>query len=286
MLSRETTLGIGLITVALGMAGAAITYGFANWQPPRALDADDCTSIPTGTSIAVVDMTDVWPNTEQDRITKSILNLAERMHKNDRLILTTITGNVDEGITPWQGFRRCKSADPATVNPAIQNEALERADYERQFLSPLKELLPKLVQGQRATQSPILEVIEALMWSPHFKTDVQRRTLNLNSDLLQHSKTLSHLSGQLPKICSVLASPIGLRLKGHDWRGVRVILTYLRNPRDAHLQGVHHVAWWAMLFYQIGAAEVFDGATLIANAPSPCPSKTTRTSDAPLQRKR
>ena len=272
MPTRERSIGIALIALAVGLAGAGASYVLATKDPLLALDADQCPRSPTGAAFALVDGTDVWPAIEQQRIHKSILGIAERMHKNERLVLFTITARSEDASTPWRGFQRCKSADPAAINPLSGNERIERADYERQFLGPLDDVLPDLLKGRSAPQSPILEVIERLMWSAHFRADLPKRTLAINSDLLQHTSALSHLSGPLRNACAVLASPIGQRLKGHDWRGVRVMLEYLRNPRDAARQGREHFKFWVELFYRLGAAEVFDGTTSVPNRLVPCPS--------------
>ena len=270
MPTRERSIGIALIALAVGLAGAGVSYVLATKEPMLALDGDQCAQSPAGAVFALVDGTDVWPAIEQQRIHKSILGIAERMHKNERLVLFTITARSEDASTPWRGFQRCKSADPGAINPVSGNEKIERADYERQFLGPLKDVLPDLLKGRSAPQSPILEVIELLMWSPHFRGDLPKRTLALHSDLLQHTPALSHLSGPLRSACAALSSPIGERLKGHDWRGVRVILEYLRNSRDAVRQGREHFKFWVELFYRLGAAEVFDGATLMANQVTAC----------------
>ena len=204
------------------------------------------------------------------------------MHKHERLSLHVITGRAEDASAPWKGFQRCKSADPATVDPTHQNERMVRADYEQLFLDPLKALLLDLTKGSAAPQSPILEVIELLMWSPHFRPEVPNRTLEIFSDLLHHTKSLSHLA-RLPDPCAVLASNIGSRLKSHDWRKVKMVLHYQRNPRDAARQGDAHRQWWVRLFRLLGASEIFDGAMLIVDDNAACgkePSRTTKRAPA------
>jgi hypothetical protein len=226
--------------------------------------------------MAAIDITDPWPLPERERISRGLLATAERLRKNERLSLHVISGRAERTSAPWQGFQRCKSADPNSVNHLQENERLILAEYQQQFLEPLKELLPQLTNGRAAPQSPILEAVEVLMWSPHFAGHIQHRTLELYSDLVQHSAVLSHLSGRLPDACTVLASNIGQRLKGHDWRGVRVVLHYLRNARDAARQGPAHLRFWTSFFYLLGAAEVYDGPTLVANAGTACGPRTKR----------
>ena len=263
MQSRERTTGVVLILLALLIAAGATGYVLANWQPELELDADRCPPSPAGTWMVDVDHTDIQPPIERERIIKGILSIAERMRKNERLELHVITGRPDDVSPPWKGFQKCKSADPASVNAAHENERLVRAEFDLEFLTPLQSLLPELSNGRVATQSPILEAIEISMWSPHFRTNVPNRTLVIFSDLLQ--------TKPFRDPCRVLASEIGARLKGHGWRGVRVIIEYLRNPRDAARQGPEHLRAWVRLFYLLGASQVFDSTTLVANDTPACP---------------
>jgi hypothetical protein len=284
MRARDRVIGRTSLLLALGIAAAGGGYAFLVLQPEVALDADFCAPTPARTWLVGVDQTDIQPSYEQERIIKGVLAIADRMRKQERLALHVITGRADDASAPWpapgfpKGFRRCKAADPGSVNPAVENETLVRGEYERDFLNPLKKILPDLTKGHTAPLSPILQAVEVMMWSPHFRADVvPNRTLVLYSDLLQHTKALSQLSGPRLDPCAVLASDIGARLRAHDWRGVRVVLEYLRNPRDAARQGREHLRFWVRIFYRLGAAEVFDGKTLAANdAPTCAPITTPR----------
>jgi hypothetical protein len=268
---HDRSKGFALLALAVALAGSAGGYVLATQEPHVSLDADGCAGAPTGASVAVVDQTDVWPIVEQERMRTALLDLAARMRKNERLTLHALTARSEDASVPWRGFQRCKPTDPSKVDAVTGNAEIERAILDRQFVQPLKDALPELVRGRTAMQSPILELIDQVMWLPHFHDRQVSRTLALLSDLLQHSAALSHLSGPLQNACVILASPLGERLKGHDWRGVRIILTYLRNPRDAARQGLHHLKVWSELFYQLGAEDVYDGSRLLEKPSSACP---------------
>jgi hypothetical protein len=267
MHNRERNLGILFIVLALAIIGIAAGYVFANWQPELALDADHCPRKPQATWMVGVDHTSIWPPVEQERITRGLRAIAERLRKHERLDLHLMTDRPEAASAPWQKFQKCKSADPASVNAVNANETLVRAEYERDFLKPLESLLPELAKGRNGHQSPILEAIEIMMWSPHFRADVPARTLVLYSDFLP--------TNPFRDACVAFTSGIGTRLKGHNWQGVRVILEYLRNPSASARQGPAHLRSWAHLFYRLGAAEVFDGTTLILNDTTPCRSPST-----------
>jgi hypothetical protein len=277
MHAREQIIGIALICVALVVTFSVASYVVATHQPEVALDGDRCPPNPSGTSIVFVDQTDIWPAPEQERIKHGLLATAERMRKNERLVLHVVTGRAEDANAAWKGFKLCKSADPTSVDPARENERLVRADYEQHFLQPLAALLPELAKSSAAAQSPILEAIEIAMWSPYLRADaVPSRTLEIYSDLIHQTRSLTLLARRLPDPCTVLASDIGTRLKSHDWRQVRVVLHYLRNPRDAAYQGDAHRRWWVRLFYLLGAAKVFDEATPLANETVPCGTKPAK----------
>lgn len=276
MPSQQRLVGLLCLVVAFIFGGAAVVYALRNWQPAVILDHDNCPSIPPGAWLAAFDQTDKLPPQEQERITSSVLANAGRMGKHERLALHVITAEAEDAARPVplpafpNGFRQCKPADPNTVDPKVDNDRFARATYEQKFLAPLKRALPALVSAATADRTPLLQSIEIMMWSPHFRADIPRRTLVLYSDFLHHMKDLSQLSHPVADPCTVLASPIGKRLAARDWRSVTVILEYLRNPRDQLRQTPEHLRFWTRLFFLLGAAHVFTGPTPIANDTSPC----------------
>ena len=74
--------------------------------------------------------------------------------RHARLELHVIGARADDAGPPWRGFQKCKSADPATVNPAYQNEQMERAQYEREFLEAARETAARARQGPRRQPEP------------------------------------------------------------------------------------------------------------------------------------
>src|SRR5262249_54997736 len=118
MLSRHTIVGVSLLSLALCIAGGAAGYVLSKWEPEVPLDADHCPSTPPATWFGVFDITDIRPRQEQDRITKAVLAIAERMRKYERLVLHVITSRAEDSSAPWplpnfpDGFRLCKPADP------------------------------------------------------------------------------------------------------------------------------------------------------------------------------
>ena len=38
-------------------------------------------------------------------------------------------------------------------------------------------------------------------------------------------------------------------------------------------QGRQHLRWWSTVFYRLGAAQVFEGTTLVVNDTAPCASR-------------
>ena len=280
MVNREVVLGLSLMLATASAVAAGLLYRHLYREPELTLDGDHCPLKPAATWLAVFDETDLWAAPQQDHMTQGVLSLAETMRKHDRLLVHVISGRPEDSATPAplpgfpRGFRLCKSADPQRVNAVIENEVFARAAYERQFLEPLKSVLPALTAGASAPRTDILEALEILMWSPYLQPDIPERTLALFSDFLNHTPELSQLGGPLADPCQVLAYPLGERLKARPWQGVRVILYYLRNPRDAHRQTPEHFRFWVRLFYLLGAMEVFDGASLVANDTPACATDT------------
>jgi hypothetical protein len=110
------------------------------------------------------------------------------------------------------------------------------------------------------------------------RADIPDRSLVVFSDWMQNSSLLSHRKAAPSSPCQFLNSPLGQRLKAHDWSGMRVLLEYMRNPRDATRQTPAHRAWWPTLFYLLGAREVIlDGQRVPPPPPGLCRAQPPRT---------
>lgn len=268
--------GLLLLIGVVALVGGFAAYAIRANGPRLALDSNNCPSAPSGATLAFIDMTDLWPPQERERIMRSLLRHAERMARHERLMLHAITAKPEQAAAPIAlpdrplGFARCKPLDLAAIDPTVHNTRRVEADYKQRFLAPLTAALEHLSAGGSETQSPILEAIEVALWSPHFRVEQTNRTLVIYSDFLQHTAAHSHLAGQLSSACSLLATEVGRRLAARPWTGVRVVLEYVRNPRDADRQRPQHLSLWTELFHRLGAAEVRDGATLVAPPAAAC----------------
>jgi hypothetical protein len=274
-MTRDRFLAIILSTFTFGSVGAGATYFVVARDPPVPVDANGCPPAPVATWLVAIDQTDPAPQRERHRFAQIVARIGATMPVHSRLVLHRITANVEDAAAPAPlsdrplGFARCKPIDPNLVNRHVDNPRMAQVRLDREFLTPLARAATELAPSTGNPRSPILESIDAMLWSPLFRPP-QPRTLVIVSDLLVNTRKFSQLRTSLDA-CRVLSSTIGRRLAAHDWSNIRVQLEYVRNARDALHQGHAHLRFWGDLFHRLGAAEVREGARALP-APHPCPS--------------
>ena len=126
----------------------------------------------------------------------------------------------------------------------------------RKFEDKIEMLFEKLADGEEKQSSPILEQLGVIL--PKYvpsklassSEGSKRSHLILFSDLLQHSKELSHY-GQYPTAKQILTTP-GLRSVAVDFTGIDFSIFRLERAQSGRWQTVEHYYWWTELVQEFG----------------------------------
>lgn len=254
----RTVLAIVMIIGTTAGVVAAGAFIYISRRAEIVVDEHLCpiNAVTKGHIVVLVDWTDPFTPQQRDAL-KDLFNRIKRdIAVHERLSLHLITGDAEKAGSPLFSF--CKPLDPDNINPLIENERRLRDRWHEKFGKPLDAALSELMKGSIAPVSPILEAFDVILWSHSFQGDLPRRQLIVFSDLLQNMPDHSHYK-HVPDPCTIVATPLGRRIKAKDWTNLRVVLHYWRNPQAQHIQGPEHLAFWVQILYLFGAAEVWHG---------------------------
>lgn len=267
-MSRDTLLGIGLVTFALAaLAGLVVYMVDAHAKPKIALDADGCPSQPVGHHLVLIDGTDRWPLEQAHYIRARVRSIAAHLHVGERLTLAAITDLPSASARPFPlpqapaGFQRCRTTNADDSSIWTQNPRQLRARHEQEFVAPLNRALDAILAPSQYATSPIIEAIDAALASPAMNATVAQRSLTIFSDFVQRSNAVRQ-SKPSPDPCKFIHTALMQRLGGHQLSRIDMHLEFLRNHRDAVLQSPAHRQWWLRLLALAGARSItVNGAT-------------------------
>ena len=126
----------------------------------------------------------------------------------------------------------------------------------RRFREAIEDLFVQVETETSRSSSPLIETLGVIV--PRHAPSAREKGSNdgghthliLFSDLLQHSKALSHY-GPYPAGEEVRKTP-GLRALQTDLTGIDVSLFRLERSGDAHWQTREHYFWWTHLVHDLG----------------------------------
>jgi hypothetical protein len=246
---------VAMIAITLASMAVAVYLLVKAKRDEIVVDAHLCpVSKPiAGHVIVAVDWTDPLTQQQREALKDIIIRTKREIAVGELLSLHTITGNVEDSGTPV--FSLCKPLDPDNINPLIENERRLRDKWNLQFGKPLDVALDRLLKGSSAPESPILESIDSIMWQHNFQGDLPHRSLMIFSDLIQNTPDQSHYRS-IQDSCAVLRTPLGRKLKAKDWRNLRLVFHYWRNPKAQNVQGPEHLVFWTRLFGNVGVQDI------------------------------
>jgi hypothetical protein len=255
-----------IILASVGAVGVAFYFIYAAQRDAVVVDEHLCplNRLIVGHTIVAADWTDPFTAQQRDALRDVMNRLKREIPVHARLSIHLITGDPERAGVPIFSF--CKPLDPDHINPLIETEKRLRDKWNEQFGKPLDSALTELLKGSVSPTSPILEAIDIILWNHNFQEDLPYRELVIFSDLLQNTPEQNHYKF-IPNPCDVVNTPLGQRLKARNWKNLRIVFYYWRNPDAPKIQGPAHLSFWTRLFFLLGANEIRVGPALIPRNP-------------------
>ncbi len=149
---------------------------------------------PVNVTSILLDLTDPLGRTQQDRLRTIIENEIAASNTDTMIAL----GVVSEFPNNWGAkYAKCKPETGADANPIYENPTQIADRYNREFLTPIKQLIDETLTSAAENKSPIMEALQSLIAeTPDFTTAPGLKKIIIVSDMLQHSDELSFYSSQ------------------------------------------------------------------------------------------
>jgi hypothetical protein len=212
-------------------------------------------------SLIVVDNTDAYAPAQIEKFKQVMGDILKQVNGNDMVSIATI-----RELPPTILFRQCSVDYPKVVTFSRllehpnENFLRQKAEFERKFEQPLKQLVDDMPLNTTAPASPIFETLKDVterlgtQWS-----EAQERELIVFSDLMENMPPrYTQYAAQAKKDSFAVASKKAPYLAARlDLKGVTVRVYYLTGlTHDRFYQGPSHQTFWRDLFDANQAARV------------------------------
>lgn len=160
----------------------------------------------------LIDSTDSFPAAPAAKTYQKVVAEVDSLPSNSLIQIYKIEGSSGQLAEPI--ITICKPDDGKESNPWTENPQFVRSTYTGRFLQPFQSTLKTLMNEEAASESPIIESIQAASINLFLSNaDVSDKRLIIASDFLQHSNLYSMYESK-PNFedfrKSSLTSPIGL----------------------------------------------------------------------------
>ena len=195
----------------------------------------------------IIDATDSLNDGHRKSLQTEMDSLRIRLARHEWLGLYVL----DEGELnlPKPLIALCNPGNDNTCNPAIANCQEAERIYKKDFAEPMKEQIKSLTSLPEKNESPIFEMLEAVVRDGHFDKS-QKRRLIVVSDMLHHTGDYSHYGDNIDfatwQETDYARQFLKLPLNGAD-----VEIWYIK--RDPKKQPREHREFWEEYFNAVGA---------------------------------
>lgn len=199
----------------------------------------------------LIDRTDKFNTVQQKSIKVHLEDLREEIPVGGLLSIYSVSATKNELLRPE--FKMCNPGHGDEVNPLFGNPRIVEKRWMRGFDEPLQRVFNDMLSPGEATESPIMESIQSIAVSTFssrkFRSVAKR--LVLVSDMLQHTKELSHYRADLD-FTKFSKSNYYRRIRA-NLNGVKVIIFYINREEIGSIQGRDHIIFWQKYFADQGA---------------------------------
>lgn len=237
---------VGLVIVALV---SGVVYMLLNTEPP----ADPVTlcpaSGPTGHTVVLVDNTEPLSFIQRQALTQRFKELAEKQVPEGHIISVFVLGeSFTQNAMPI--FEKCNPGTGEGKSKLNANPAQIKAQYTREFRTPLTQLRQQITLDKPSERSPVFEMLQLAAINGFDRIDAQGpRSLLVFSDMLPNMPEFSMFKG-LPDFKAFSGGAYGRKSQA-SLDGVEVHLYYLINYPE--LQTTKQAAFWEQYFENSGA---------------------------------
>lgn len=249
------------ILVVVGVAFSLCGFG-------RGLDENLCPvkKQPERYTVLILDLSDPLTPKHKSELNRVIRDLIEPKENSDAsyfyvapgeaLVVYQLTNNLESVDQVVKVCSPCKNPKRWTwKDDLVQGRAICRQQWKR-FEHKLDDIYKLLDESNPQSSSPILEFLGVILprYAPsgigNLNKPVKRTHIILVSDLLQHSRQLSHY-GSYPSPKEITTTP-GLRAVALDLTGVDFSLFRLERSTGGRRQTKEHYYWWTELIKEFG----------------------------------
>jgi len=250
---RKDTIGYLLIVIVL-IVVVIVAFGHHSLKDkhPKVDKETFCPDkIIAEITAVLIDRTDRFNVVQQASIRRRLDELREEIPVGGALAIYSVSPTEKELLRPE--FKMCNPGRGDKVNPLIGNPRIVERRWKKGFDEPLQRVFNDMLAPGAAEESPIMESIQSIAVStfsgPRFKN--LARQLVLVSDMLQHTKEVSHYSGDLD-FAKLKESDYYRKVRA-NLKGVKIIIFYINRENSAELQGRNHIEYWQKYFADQGA---------------------------------
>jgi hypothetical protein len=188
--------GLKKVRNALLLLAAGVLIGGAGWlkyqsiEPERDSESLCASETEYGQTIVLVDKTDLWNDSQANRLEEHIWWLvSNKMKTEERLSIFVFNDKLTPGFQPIFSF--CKPPSGDTANNITKSKVFFNRQYKKQFIEPLRAVLENIKKAEEKDCSPIIEVLFDVLTRSEIRDHIGPTRIVLISDLAQNSAIYS-----------------------------------------------------------------------------------------------
>jgi hypothetical protein len=218
-------------------------------------DIDEETNCPsegiTKHSAILIDTTDNYTPVQKKWIKNQLEEIIKATEKHEKVSVYTINENYEGALLPLKS--QCNPGDASDINPLTGNKKMTKINWDNEFIKPLHGEFDELLNKKESSQSPIMEIIQAISIAAfQSETSSVRKKLFVFSDMIQNTSNVSHYKDSL-KFKEFRNSPEYFKVRT-DLQDVVVKIFYMRRTGAEEIQkGTALAQFWAKYFKSMDA---------------------------------
>lgn len=244
-----TLVGVVLI-VSIGILG----YWLRSAQVPVEASTLCPESGPTSVHVILIDRSDPVSGQQAQHIRQVMQRIKDNAQTATRFDIFSFDGDAWNELPPIR--RICVPKRPEDANELYENKGQIRKRFETEFSSVFDKTIDDQLTGTTRPSSPIIESLHAAAQTSFGSFDDNQIPLRMTlvSDMVQHSKAVSHLRNQ-PDFNVLSKNPdwtlIRPRLKGAE-TDILYILRPTATRASQRVQNQGHQVFWEQVIAASG----------------------------------